>query len=134
MVYIVFATEGFLQVARKSWYDWDLNPWPNGIWYRRSNQLRHQAMSSTRTRSQLCRATPISFFVHCQISLWLLSLSVALFFVRGRSIAHHLLLKNLNQKMENPSEHFWRTYQNILTVFLIEVPLVKLHGYVQRSI
>ena len=54
MVYIVFGTEGFLEVTRKSWYDWDLNPRPDGIWYRRSNQLSYQAMSSTRTRSQLC--------------------------------------------------------------------------------
>ena len=43
---MVFTTEGFLEVAIESWPEWDLNPRP----------LR---MSSTRSQSQLCTATPI---------------------------------------------------------------------------
>ena len=34
-------------------------------------------MSSTRTQSQLCTATPISSFVQCHITSWLLPSSVA---------------------------------------------------------
>ena len=41
-------TEGFLEVAIKIWPEWDLNPRP---------------LNSTRTRSQLCIACPISSFV-----------------------------------------------------------------------
>ena len=38
-------------------------------------------MSSTRTQSQLYAATPISSFVQCHISFWLLPSSVATFFL-----------------------------------------------------
>ena len=34
-------------------------------YFRHSNRLSYQAMSSTCTRSHLCTATPISFFVQC---------------------------------------------------------------------
>ena len=36
-------------------------------------------MSSTRPQSQLCIATPILSFVHCQITFWLLPSSVPTF-------------------------------------------------------
>ena len=36
-------------------------------------------MSSTRTQSKLCTATSISLFVQCQVSFWLLLLSVTMF-------------------------------------------------------
>ena len=47
--------------------------------FRCANLLSYQAMSSTRTQSQLCTATPILSFVQCQISFWLLPSSVAMF-------------------------------------------------------
>ena len=28
--YMVFTTEGFLEVAIESWPEWDLNPWGGG--------------------------------------------------------------------------------------------------------
>ena len=42
----------------------------HGHWipFRRSNLLSYQAMSSTRTKSQICTAAPISLFVQCQVS------------------------------------------------------------------
>ena len=46
---MVFTTEGFLEVAIESWPEWDLN----------SRPLR---MSSTRSQSQLCTATPIYIY------------------------------------------------------------------------
>ena len=52
---MVFSTEGFLEVARKSWPKWDLNPQPLN-----SVHMSYQTMSSTRTQSQLYTATPIS--------------------------------------------------------------------------
>ena len=48
-IYMVFTTDGFLEVAIESWPEWDLNPRP----------LR---MSSTRSQSQLCTATPIYIY------------------------------------------------------------------------
>ena len=47
----------------------------------RSNRLSYQAMSSSRTQSQLCIATPISSLgqCQCQTSYRLLSSSVATF-------------------------------------------------------
>ena len=57
-----------------------------GIWthdhiilFRRSTRLSYQAMSSTRTQSQLSTATPISLFVQCQISFRQLPSSVGTF-------------------------------------------------------
>ena len=41
--------------------------------------LNPQVMSSARTQSQLCTATPISSFVQCPISIPLLPWSVATF-------------------------------------------------------
>ena len=70
---MVFITEGFFEVAIESWPEWDLNPRPlNSV-------QSYQAMSSTCTQSQLCTATPISSFVQCHISFWLLPSSVAMF-------------------------------------------------------
>ena len=69
----VFTTDGFFEVAIESWPEWDLNPRPL-IPFRRSNQMSYQAISSTRTQSQLFRATPISSFVQCDISFRLLPL------------------------------------------------------------
>ena len=42
----------------------------HGHWipFRRSNLLSYQAMSSTRTKSQICTAAPISLLVQCQVS------------------------------------------------------------------
>ena len=65
----VFITEGFFEVAIESWPEWDLNP-----------QQRYQAMSSTRTQSQLCTAIPILLFVQCQVSYRSLPSSVTTFF------------------------------------------------------
>ena len=70
---MVFLTGGFFEVAIESWPEWDLNPRPL-IPFRRSNQMSYQAISSTRTQSQLFRATPISSFVQCDISFRLLPL------------------------------------------------------------
>ena len=55
--------------------------WTHDHWipFRRSNRLSYEAMSSTRTQSQLCTAIPISSFVQCQVSHQLLSSSVATF-------------------------------------------------------
>ena len=50
-----------LEVAIESWPEWDLNPQPLNSPLRRSNWLRYQAMSSTRTQNQLCTAFPNSF-------------------------------------------------------------------------
>ena len=47
--------------------------------FRSSNRLNYQAMSSTRTQSQLLIATPISSFAQGQISFHLLPSSVATF-------------------------------------------------------
>ena len=75
---MVFTTKGFFQVAMESCPEWDLNPRLLNP-FRRSNRLSYQAMSSTRTQSQLCTATPISSFVQCHISFRLLPSSVATF-------------------------------------------------------
>ena len=55
--------------------------WTHNYWipFRRSNRLSYQAMSLTRTQSQLCTATPISSFVQCQVSFRLLLSSAATF-------------------------------------------------------
>ena len=58
-IYTVFTTEGFLEVALERWPEWNLNQQPLNP-FRSSNRLSYQAMSSTRTQSQLCTATPIS--------------------------------------------------------------------------
>ena len=50
-----------LEVAIESRPEWDLNPQPLNSPLRRSNWLRYQAMSSTRTQNQLCTAFPNSF-------------------------------------------------------------------------
>ena len=47
-----------------------------------SNQLSYQVMSSTRSKSQLCIATPILSFIQCLISFRLLYSSVATLCVR----------------------------------------------------
>ena len=73
---MVFTTEGLFEVAIESWPQWDLNQRPPNP-FRRSNRLSYQAMSSARTQSQLCTATPISSFIQCPISFWLLPSSVA---------------------------------------------------------
>ena len=67
-------SEGFLEVAIESWAEWDLNPWPHWIPFRRSNRPSYHAMSSSRSKSQLCVATPISslcsvFTFHFGLSL-----------------------------------------------------------------
>ena len=59
-----------------AWGIWTLDHW---ILFRRSNQLSYQVMSSTRTLRQICTANPISSFVQCYISFWLLPSSVATF-------------------------------------------------------
>ena len=75
---MVFTTEGFFEVAIESWPEWDLNPrLRNSV--QTSNRLSYQAMSSTRTQSQLCTATPISSFVQCKVSFRLLPSSAATF-------------------------------------------------------
>ena len=60
MVYMVFTTDGFFEVAIETWPEWDLT---TEIPFRRSNRLSYQAMSYTRTQSQLRTATAISLFV-----------------------------------------------------------------------
>ena len=50
------------------------------IFFRHSNLLSYQAMSSTHTQSQLGTATPISSFAQCQVLLRLMSSSVATLF------------------------------------------------------
>ena len=69
---ILFTTEGFFQVAieRKVGLSgiWTHNQW---ILFRCSNWLSYQAISSTRTQSQLCTATPISLFARCHFSLYI---------------------------------------------------------------
>ena len=67
---MVFTNEGLFEVTIESWLEWDLN---HRISFRCSNRLSYQAMSSTRTQSQLCTATPISSFVQCPISFRLLA-------------------------------------------------------------
>ena len=57
--YMVFTTEGFLEVAIESWPEWVLNPRPLNS-FQTSNRLSYQAMSSTCFQSQLCTAIPIS--------------------------------------------------------------------------
>ena len=57
---MAFTTEGFFEVARESWSEWDLNPWPLPILFRHSDRLSYQAMSWTCSQSQLCTATSIS--------------------------------------------------------------------------
>ena len=47
--------------------------------FRRSNRLSSQALSSTRTQSQFCTATPNSSFVQWPVSFRLLPSSVATF-------------------------------------------------------
>ena len=64
---MVFTTKGFFQVAMESCPEWDLNPRLLNP-FRRSNRLSYQAMSSTRTQSQLYTATLILLFAQCQIS------------------------------------------------------------------
>ena len=76
--YMVFTTEEFIEAAIKSWSEWDLNLRPLNS-FRPSNRLGCQAMSLTRTQSQLCTATPIPSFVQCQVSFRLLSSSFATF-------------------------------------------------------
>ena len=73
---MVFSTQGIFEVATESWPEWDYDHW---IPFRRSNRLSYQAMSSTRTQSQLCTATPVLSIVQCQISFLLLPSSVATF-------------------------------------------------------
>ena len=55
---------------------WTHNHW---IPFIRSNRLSYQAMSSTRTQSQFCTASPISSFVQCHSSFRSLPLSLATF-------------------------------------------------------
>ena len=47
--------------------------------FKRSNQLSYQAMSSTRTQTQLCTVAPMSSCVQCHISFRQFSSSVATF-------------------------------------------------------
>ena len=58
---------------------WTHDHWIPWIPFRRSIWLSYQAMSSTRTQSQLCTATPISSFVQFPISFQLLPSSVPAF-------------------------------------------------------
>ena len=53
IIYMVFTTEWFLEIAIERWPEWDLNPRPLNL------VQSYQAMSSTCTQSQLCTATPI---------------------------------------------------------------------------
>ena len=75
---MVFTTEGLFEVAIESWPKW---LWTHDHWipFRFSNQLSYQALSSTRTQSQLCTATSVSLFVQCPISFHLLPSSCATF-------------------------------------------------------
>ena len=68
---MVFITEGFLEVAIKSWL--------TGIWIhdhqilvRCSNRLSYQAMTSTSTQSQLFTATSIYIYIYILLSSTLL--------------------------------------------------------------
>ena len=56
---MVFTTEGFLEVARKLALV-EFEPLTTEDTFRCSNKLNYQAMSSTRTQSQLCTGSPIS--------------------------------------------------------------------------
>ena len=61
---MVFTAEALFEVAIEYWSEWDLNPRQlNSV---QTNRLSYQAMSSTRTESQLCTATPILSF--CSVS------------------------------------------------------------------
>ena len=82
---MVFTTEGFFEVAMESWPEWDLSH-DHRIPFRRSNRLSYHAMSSTRTQSQLCTATPISSFVQCQVSF-------RHFFLLPSSVVTFILIK-----------------------------------------
>ena len=83
--HLVFITEGFLEVAIKSWPEWDLNSRPpNSV--RCSNRLSYQAMTSTSTQSQLCTATSISslcsvFTFHTHTHRYILLSSTLLMFL-----------------------------------------------------
>ena len=75
---MIFTSEGFFEVVIEGWPEWDLNSRPlNSV--QTLYRLSYQAISSTRTQSQLCKAAPISWFVQCQISCRLLPSSVATF-------------------------------------------------------
>ena len=84
---------GFFEVAIES-VIWTHDRW---IPFRRSNQLGYQVMSyyqETRMQSQFCITTPISSFVRCQVSFWLLPTLVATFnlieiFLRQSYGIHH---------------------------------------------
>ena len=63
MIHIVFTTERFLEVAIESWPEWDLNArLLNSV--QTLNRLTYQAMSSTRTQSQLCIYHYIYYIYH----------------------------------------------------------------------
>ena len=65
LMHVTFTTERFWIVAIASWLQWDFNPWSLN-YFRRSNRLSYQDMSSTPNQSQLCTATPIrSLFSVC---------------------------------------------------------------------
>ena len=77
-VYMVFTftTKRFFEVAIESWSECSLNP--RTLWFC-SVAVTDWSISSTNTQSQLCTATPISSFVQCKVSFWLLPSSVATF-------------------------------------------------------
>ena len=65
----IFTTEGFFNIAIESWPEWGLNTQPlNSKW-----AIRPWVQLSL--RSNFVTATPISLFVQCQVSFWLLPLS-----------------------------------------------------------
>ena len=64
---------------KNNWPECDLNSHNHWTPFRCSNQLSYQAMVSSPTQSQLYAATPISYFAQCQISFWLLPVSVTMF-------------------------------------------------------
>ena len=75
---MVFTNKELFEVATESWPEWDLKSQPlNSI--HTLKPTSYQAMSSTRTQSQLCAAIPISSFVQYHISIGLLPLSVITF-------------------------------------------------------
>ena len=63
-------------------------------------------MSSTRTQSQLCTATPISSFVQCQVSFRLLPSSIATF----------VLIESINKVYEKLLD------VKVVMIFLFDYP------------
>ena len=67
--------------------------------------MSYQAMSSTPNQSQLCTATPVSSFVQCLISFWLLPSSVATLFCSKFSGGNHM---SVAEWPDTYGIHHWR--------------------------